>query len=116
MGLQDQPQAATMRAVISEQPGFLSPSDEGRCRARVRSSCCPKVVNSRHRNSFHGAGPLQREQKGSRKGAEREQGQQKGSSEGARGEHYGAVQGRSKLEPELAELSRLQLPTLSLDI
>ena len=59
---------------------------------------------------------------------EREQGRFKGSSEGAKGsnggapreergadrERYGAVQGRSRWEPKLAALSRLQLPILIL--
>ena len=48
-------------------------------------------------------------------GATREQGGATREQGGAAKEHYGAVQGRSRWEPELAALSRLQLPTLFLN-
>jgi len=53
--------------------------------------------------------------RGSSEGARESSEGARGSSEGALREHYGAVQGRSRWEPELAALSRLQLPTLFLN-
>jgi len=48
-------------------------------------------------------------------GAAREQGRAAREQGGAAREYYGVVQGRSRWEPELAALSRLQLPTLFLN-
>jgi len=69
----------------------------------------------RFRGSSEGARESSEGARGSSEGARGSSEGARGSSEGALREHYGAVQGRSRWEPELAALSRLQLPTLFLN-